>query len=65
MCGNPTLLNLLKKILRKDNSLLIVLIRPFINKPDSSKDLIILMIWFISSLEIINVVYQNQTFFYE
>ena len=37
-------------------SFLIVLITPFIDKPDSSKDLTILMISFIFSFEIINVV---------
>ena len=36
-------------------SFIIVSLRPFINKPDSSSDLTIFMISFISSLEIINV----------
>ena len=37
-------------------SFLFVLLTPFINKANSSKDLIILMISFISSLEIINAI---------
>ena len=37
-------------------SLIIVLLRPFINKPDSSSDSTIFIISFISSLKIINVV---------
>ena len=36
------------------SSILIVLLTPFINKPDSSKDLAIYMISFISLFEIIN-----------
>ena len=37
-------------------SFLIVSLMPFINKPDSSRDLTIFMILFISSLRVINVV---------
>ena len=37
-------------------SFLVVLLTPFINKPDSSRDLTIFIISFISSFEIINVV---------
>ena len=44
-------------------SYLIVSLTPFINKPDSSRDLIIFMISFISSLEIIYVVVQDPDIF--
>ena len=42
---------------------LIVSLTPFINKPDSSRDLTILMISFISSLEIINVAVPDPNIF--
>ena len=42
---------------------LIVLLTYFINKPDSSGDLIVFVILFISSLEIVNVVLPDQNIF--
>ena len=42
---------------------LIVLLTPFINKPDSSSDLTIFMLSFIYSFETINVVLPNQNIF--
>ena len=44
-------------------SFLIVSLMPFINNPYFSRDLIIFMIPFISSLEIINVVLQDPNTF--
>ena len=43
-------------------SYLIVSLKPFIDNPDSSRDLTIFMISFISSLEIVNVVKQPEHF---
>ena len=45
-------------------SFLIVSLKPFINKPDSSSDLTILMISFISSFEIISVVIPDPKIFF-
>ena len=47
------------------DSFLIVSLIPFINNPDSSSDLIIFMISFISSVEIISVVKPDPNFSYE
>ena len=46
-------------------SFLIVLLTPFISKPDYSRDLIIFMISFISSFEIINIAVPYPKTFYE
>ena len=46
-------------------SFLIVSLTPFNNKTDSSSDLTIFIISFISSLEVINIVLPNPKHFYE